>query len=418
MKKLLSVLLAVVLAVGCFSIVADTDRDNPTKDCAFGQNISGFSTVDNYGETWDGTSLQNAELTLINYWATWCGPCVSEMPHFQEAYEYYSANPDEGVQIAAAVCESNGCTWQSALSFLQQNGYTYPNFRVDSVLDAAFDTCGYIPQTLIVNSNGVILDHIVGSFPSVDYLYDVVNMWKYAIANEGNPATVTYVSGIDGSTIATEEAPLGSQFAPNYPEAPEAPGYEFEDWTVSGDIYMTGNSPVVQIVMGDITVTANYDVQKNKVRFYDGVTGAILKVQMVPYGQSATAPEHPEHEGYEFIGWDADFSEVYAPIDVHGICVPEGTTPEPVETETPEPVETETPEPVETETPEPIETETPEPGLPGDVNGDGAVTTADANLAMRMALNLVEIIPAADANGDGSVTAADATIIMRWALNL
>ena len=402
MKKLLSVLLAVMLAVGCFSIVADTNRVDPTKDCAFGYDISAFSVVDNYGETWDASSLQNAELTLINYWATWCGPCISEMPHFQEAYEHYSANPEEGVQIIAAVCEGGGCTWQGALEFLQQNGYTYPNVRVDSVLDEAFNTCAYIPQTLIVNSDGIILDHIVGSFPSVSYLYDVVDMWKYAIENEGNPATCTYVSGIDGSVIATEDVSLVSVFAPNYPEAPEAPGYEFKNWTVSGEIYLTGNDPVMQIVMGDITVTANYDVQKNKVRFYDGVTGLLLKVQMVPYGQSATAPEHPEHEGYTFIGWDVDFSEVYAPIDVHGVCVPEGEEPTPVVTEEP--------------TPEPVET--PEPGVPGDVNGDGVVNAADANLAMRMALNLAEAVPAADANGDGNVNAADANLIMRWALNL
>ena len=67
-------------------------------------------------------------------------------------------------------------------------------------------------------------------------------------------------------------------------------------------------------------------------------------------------------------------------------------------------------------TPEPVET--PEPGVPGDVNGDGVVNAADANLAMRMALNLAEAVPAADANGDGNVNAADANLIMRWALNL
>lgn len=54
----------------------------------------------------------------------------------------------------------------------------------------------------------------------------------------------------------------------------------------------------------------------------------------------------------------------------------------------------------------------------GDVNNDGQINAADANLAMRMALNLMEALPAADANEDGNITAADANIIMRWALNL
>ena len=59
-----------------------------------------------------------------------------------------------------------------------------------------------------------------------------------------------------------------------------------------------------------------------------------------------------------------------------------------------------------------------EPGIPGDVNGDGVVNAADANIAMCMALNLVEADPAGDINGDGVVNTADANIIMRLALGL
>ena len=70
--------------------------------------------------------------------------------------------------------------------------------------------------------------------------------------------------------------------------------------------------------------------------------------------------------------------------------------------------------PIVDPTPDP----TPTPGVPGDVNGDGVVTAADANLAMRMALSLIEPNAAADANGDGTISIADANIIMRWALNL
>lgn len=54
----------------------------------------------------------------------------------------------------------------------------------------------------------------------------------------------------------------------------------------------------------------------------------------------------------------------------------------------------------------------------GDVNNDGQINAADANLAMRMAPNLMEALPSADANEDGNITAADANIIMRWALSL
>ena len=55
---------------------------------------------------------------------------------------------------------------------------------------------------------------------------------------------------------------------------------------------------------------------------------------------------------------------------------------------------------------------------PGDANGDGIVTIADATLVARMALNLTESVPAADFNGDGNISMVDATLTARKALNL
>ncbi len=56
--------------------------------------------------------------------------------------------------------------------------------------------------------------------------------------------------------------------------------------------------------------------------------------------------------------------------------------------------------------------------IPGDVDGDGDITAADATIAMRMALNLIPGLPAADYNGNGLIEMEDATLIMRRALNL
>ncbi len=58
---------------------------------------------------------------------------------------------------------------------------------------------------------------------------------------------------------------------------------------------------------------------------------------------------------------------------------------------------------------------TPEPG---DADGDGVITIADATLIARMALNLSASVPAADFNGDGNINMADATLTARKALNL
>lgn len=425
MKKLLSVLLAVILAVCVLPMTAE-QRINPAKE-GFGMSIRDFNTVDiKDGNTYTGDILEDADITIINYWATWCGPCVSEMPHFKQMHDYYSSTPEADVQIIGVISEGNGCTPQTAQAFLDQNGYDWLNLRSDSVLEAVFRTSGYIPQTLVIDRDGIVRDHIVGGFPSSQMLREFIEMWLDVVQNhQDDYCNVTFVNGINGETISTTQIPYASDLADlDYPEAPEMEGSTFKSWEASGEVYETGSSQDLHyFAMGDVTMTANYDIQKNKVRFYDGVTGTLLKVQMVPYNQAATAPEHPEHEGFTFTGWDVDFSCITAPIDVHGVCVPVGeTTPEPPTntpeppTNTPEPP-TNTPEPP-TDTPEPP-TESPEPGtLPGDADGDGQVTIADAALVARMALGLMESVPAADFNGDGSVTISDATLTARKALNL
>lgn len=75
-------------------------------------------------------------------------------------------------------------------------------------------------------------------------------------------------------------------------------------------------------------------------------------------------------------------------------------------------------------TPTPVPpTPTPAPGgVPGDVDGDGSVTIADAVSALRAAISLIEFSPAqaeaADIDGDGNVTIADAVTILRVSMGL
>ncbi len=98
-------------------------------------------------------------------------------------------------------------------------------------------------------------------------------------------------------------------------------------------------------------------------------------------------------------------------------------TPEPDPTPTPEPDPTPTPEPDPTPTPEPDPTPTPEPQpVPGDVDGDGEITAADALIVLRFSMGMADLPPealgAADFDGDGEVTAADALLILRVSMGM
>lgn len=387
MKKFLSLLLVIAMMACCIPLVSAETADVPgvpTKE-GVGMNLANFDTTDNYGNPVDGSIFQNAELTLINYWATWCGPCVSEMPYIQNLHEYYSGTAEADVQILGVISEGGGCTIPGATAFLEQNGYTYTNLRADSVLRSVFNTSGYIPQTLIVDSNGIVRDHIIGGMSLQDF-QQVIDTWLDVFRNhEGEEVTVSYVNGVTGETFATQSAIYGMPLELEYPEVPEVEGYDFASWSVGGaNIYESGYEDITYIAMGDITVTANFNAARYKVRFYDGVTNTIINIQTVTHGDAATAPNHPEHEGYTFTGWDADFSCVTSDMNIYGICVPD------------------------------VET------LPGDINGDGFITMADALTIARVALNLeqVEDPMMGDIDGDGNITVADALTAARVALGL
>lgn len=101
------------------------------------------------------------EVVLLNFWATWCPPCVGEMPALQNLYE------DGDAVIIGIDC---GETKADVDSFVSENGYTY-NIGYDEyyTVEDYYPTDG-IPYTLIINK-GVIYKIFVGAY-GADVMYE------------------------------------------------------------------------------------------------------------------------------------------------------------------------------------------------------------------------------------------------------
>ena len=96
---------------------------------------------------------------ILNFWASWCSPCQSEMPDFEEAYQQYG---DEIQFMMINLTDGDRETVESAQRFIDEAGYTFPVF-FDTELSAAMAYgTNSIPATYFVNAEGNLVAYGIG----------------------------------------------------------------------------------------------------------------------------------------------------------------------------------------------------------------------------------------------------------------
>ena len=185
-KKLLCLCLALMLAA---LPVSGTAGSAALRDGCVGADISGFQSVGFDGEPVDGSIFSEAELTVINVWQRWCGPCWAEMPYFLQLHEYYSATPEADVKLWGALYYTTEANIGEAIEYVSENGYNWdhmllPREIADIISDGSSWEYLRVPQTLIVDGRGVVREQIVGSIDSYDTLYGLVDYWLRIIRTE------------------------------------------------------------------------------------------------------------------------------------------------------------------------------------------------------------------------------------------
>ena len=102
----------------------------------------------------------------------------------------------------------------------------------------------------------------------------------------------------NGTILSSANVTIGTAATP--PAAPTRTGYTFTGWDKD-----------FSNITEDLTVTALYNINRYEVKFVDW-DGTILKSYIVDWNTAAVAPANPSREGYTFIGWDKEFSNVVA----------------------------------------------------------------------------------------------------------
>ena len=130
-----------------------------------------FTAQDMEGNTVSSDVLSGTRLTMINVWATYCNPCLREMPGLGELAGEYEATDFQLIGIVSDVQEgAKESVIEKAESLIEQTNAAYPHLLLnESLYNALLTEVTAVPTTFFLDKEGRILDTVVGSMAKVDW---------------------------------------------------------------------------------------------------------------------------------------------------------------------------------------------------------------------------------------------------------
>lgn len=122
-----------------------------------GAKATSFSLPDLSGRLTSLSDFQG-KVVVLNFWATWCGPCRVEMPSMEQAYRKLKA---EGLEILAISSDVEGV--RVTRPFVEANGFTFPVLHDTEYQTSAAYGVRTLPMSYVVDREGVIQHRIFGA---------------------------------------------------------------------------------------------------------------------------------------------------------------------------------------------------------------------------------------------------------------
>lgn len=155
MKKLsLLLILLLTFSVNAQSEGVDYDKTSFVK---MGESIPSFTYIDNNGETQKSDDLKG-KVVLINFFATWCGPCMVEMPLLdKQIWDKYKNNPDFKL-----ISFGRDHDLAEMKEFAKKKGFGFPICPDKGKLIYNKFATQYIPRNYLIDKNGKVVYVSVG----------------------------------------------------------------------------------------------------------------------------------------------------------------------------------------------------------------------------------------------------------------
>ncbi len=168
MYKVLLIVLALstLLLSGCAKDNAERSNMEPTNPASSETETAlvtiSFETTDLEGDVVSSDIFSQSKLTMLNVWATYCNPCLSEMPDLGELAAEYDRSDFQLIGIVSDVTE--GEDQSLAENLVQQTGANYTHLLLNqSLYDALLSNVSAVPTTFFLDENGTPLGYVVGA---------------------------------------------------------------------------------------------------------------------------------------------------------------------------------------------------------------------------------------------------------------
>ena len=168
MKKVLALIFAALVVVTSFASCGNNTDEGIKipEETLIGVergSLSKFKAIDLAGNEVDEDIFKGKKLTMINIWATFCRPCISEMPYLEEISKNYA---DKGLQVIGMVSDVeynrdgyyDNSLYQRALDIVEMTGVTFTNLLPSKSLNKIkLNEVYSVPETIFVDENGNII---------------------------------------------------------------------------------------------------------------------------------------------------------------------------------------------------------------------------------------------------------------------
>ena len=169
-SKLLLVLVFIVMSFSAFAAKSNKKED---------VKMPNIVLYDQYGKK-HNIEEYKGKVVVINFWATWCGYCVRELPEFEKVYKEFGSNKKDVVILGVAGPKTKenpnnvDVEKDKIISFLKKKNVTYPTLMDEA--GKSFDDYGikYFPTTYVINKNGYLEGFVNGAI-SGEQLKNAIN---------------------------------------------------------------------------------------------------------------------------------------------------------------------------------------------------------------------------------------------------